>query len=84
MKRQVFPKSVALNTTRRVEIFSGTAPELGIRIGTFTFAGIKGINRSGSDTELQAKSRLRRAVSKNIALAIPLPRECNGAGGPVA
>jgi hypothetical protein len=41
----------------RVEIFSGTAPELGIRSGTFTFAGTKGINHSGSDTDLKAKSR---------------------------
>ena len=55
----------------RVEIFSRTAPELGIRSGTFTFAGTKGINRSGSDTELLAKSRQRRAVKQYIALAIP-------------
>ena len=40
-----------------VEIFSGTRLELGIRIGTFTFAGAKGINRSGSDTEMRAKSK---------------------------
>lgn len=55
----------------RVEIFSRTAPELGIRSGTFTFAGTKGINHSGSDTELLAKSRQRRAVKQYIALAIP-------------
>jgi hypothetical protein len=41
----------------RVEIFSGTSPELGIRSGTFTFAGTKGINRGASDTDLKAKSR---------------------------
>jgi hypothetical protein len=40
----------------RVEIFSGTSPELGIRSGTFTFAGTKGINRGDSDTDLKAKT----------------------------
>lgn len=67
-----FPEKHSLEYyPERVEIFSGTALELGIRSRTFTFAGTKGINRSGSDTELLAKSRQRRAVKQYIALAIP-------------
>jgi hypothetical protein len=56
--RQVFRKSAALNTTLKGwRFFQEQGLELGIRSRTFTFAGTKGINRSGSDTELLAKSR---------------------------
>ena len=74
-----FPEKPGLEYyPERVEIFSGTELELGIRSRTFTFAGTKGINRSGSDTELLAKSS--QAIH---SFSYTASRESNGVGGPL-